>query len=264
MNAPTPLERPFDLAGHFPLLHLGADLEIPTYFIVISLAICICMLWLVRRAEARGLGRNRALDIALVCMLSGFLGARFFHVAFEEPRYYWEDLSRVLEFWRGGFVWYGGALVGGTAAVTFVRWKKISIAAWLDVFAPICALGYALGRVACLLTGCCFGSVCVLPSGFSFRHPTQAYAIIWEVGVLASLLWLERRRTFRKPGRLFAVWLALHALGRIMMEAFRADPRGPDLLGLSQATWISLLLLVIVAVFFNRDIREARSKHHGL
>lgn len=263
MNAPTPLEHPvglpIDWGGHFPLLRLGATgIEFPTYFIVISLALCFCTLWAARRAEARGLSRNRALDIGLILLLFGFLGARLFHVFFEEPHSYWKEPSRALEIWRGGFVWYGGALVGAAAALTYVRWKRISAGAWLDVFAPVCALGYALGRVACLLTGCCYGAICVLPGGSAFRHPTQLYAILWELGALAILLRLERRRTLRKPGRLFVVWLGLHAIGRLVMEAFRADPRGVEIFGLSQATWISLALLVIVAVFLIRDFRKAR------
>lgn len=261
----NPRSTPLDLGGHFPTLHLGEGLDFPTYFIVISLALCVCAIWLVRRTESRGLERNRALDLSLIVLFAGFAGSRAFHVLLEEPHYYWDDVSRVVEIWRGGFVWYGGALTGATAALAYLRWRRFAIGVWLDIFAPICALGYALGRVACLLTGCCYGAVCVLADGSSFRHPTQAYAMIWELGVLFLLLRLERwcdagriARTWREPGRLFLVWLGLHSIGRIIMESFRADPRGPNLLGLSQATWISLVMIMIVSIVFARDSRKRR------
>lgn len=225
------------------------------YFFVISLTFCVSLLWLVRRTEARGLNRNQALDLSLVIMLAGFVGARLMHVLFEEPAYYAEDPWRVLEVWRGGFVWYGGAIAGGCAGVIFARFRKLEIPAWLDLSAPILALGYAMGRIACWLVGCCYGSYCHLIEGVTFRYPTQAFAVFWEAGVLALLLRIEKQRResrasrwMQKPGRLFSIWLVLHSCGRIIMEWFRADPRGPEPLGLSLATWISLVLILSVAV----------------
>ena len=246
----------FNFSGLLPVIPLGAGLEIPTYFLIVSLAFCACLLWLVRRSEARGLSRNSALDLSLVVMIAGFLGARLLHIFFEEPAYYREAPARALEVWRGGFVWYGGALLGCGAGVLFARRRKMDVALWLDVFAPVLALGYALGRFACFLAGCCYGDICRL-SSVSFRYPTQVFAILWELGALALIVRAEKNRRagrgsylLRPSGRLFALWVFLHALGRVIMEAFRGDPRGPEIAGLSLATWISFLLLGAVAAFF--------------
>jgi phosphatidylglycerol:prolipoprotein diacylglycerol transferase len=262
----APAANVHDFSGFFPLIRLGGGIELPTYFIVVSLALCVCVLWLVRRVDKRGLDRVRALDIALVLMGFGFFGARLFHVFFEEPAYYWTEPTRILEIWKGGFVWYGGALFGAIAAIFYVRRRKMEVGVWLDTFAPVAALGYALGRVACLITGCCYGDVCVLASGFSFRHPTQAYAIVWELCTLGVLLWVEHLRRgrsasvwLRADGRLFALWLLLHSAGRILMETFRADPRGPEPLGLSIATWISLAL-IIICLFWWINVSRTRQK----
>lgn len=233
------------------------------YFFVISFTFCTSLLWLVRRTEARGLGRNQALDLSLAIMIAGFIGARLMHVFFEEPAYYAEDPWRVLEVWRGGFVWYGGAIAGGGAGVILARFRKLELPVWLDLFAPILAFGYAAGRIACWLVGCCYGSFCHLIEGMTFRYPTQAFAVFWETGVLALLLHIEKQRRearasgwLQKPGRLFSIWLVLHSCGRIIMEWFRADPRGPEPLGLSLATWISLaLVLSVVAIESKRSSR---------
>lgn len=229
------------------------------YFFVVSLTFCISLLWLVRRTDARGLSRNQALDLALVIMLAGFIGARLTHVVFEEPVYYSKDPWRVLEFWRGGFVWFGGALVGGFSGALWARNRKLDLPTWLDLFAPILALGYASGRIACWVVGCCYGAYCHLFEGVTFRYPTQAFAVVWEAGVLALLLNYEKKRRearaplwLQKPGRLFSIWLILHSCGRVIMEWFRADPRGPEPLGLSLATWISLVLILSVAVVETR------------
>ncbi len=235
------------LSGFLPSFTLFGAV-IPVYFLVSALAFVAGLFLLVRRADRSGLSRNRALDISLVLMISGFIGSRLFHVFFEEPAYYWARPWLVFDIWSGGFVWYGGALLGALCSALFVRfWVKEPLGRWLDLFAPVAALGYAIGRVACVLTGCCYGRVFSW-AGELDRHPTQSYAVAWELGVLAVLLLLERRVWLRRPGQLFWLWLCLHACGRLMMESFRDDPRGPALLGLSISSWISLALLVAAVV----------------
>ena len=220
----------------------------PGYFFAISLDCVICILWSVRRADELKRSRKLALDIGLALMIFGFLGGRAFHVLYEDPDYYWAHPAAALRFWQGGFVFYGGAIAAALAGAGVVRWHGERFAEWADFFAPIGALAYAIGRVACWFTGCCYGRICLLPSGVAFRFPTQALAIATEAGTLAILLAFERRRpgaghpSAWRPGTEFALWVVLHALGRIAMEAFRGDDRGPQPLGLSIGTWISLAL----------------------
>lgn len=263
----------FDLSGHLSTLKLGlaslGGLELQTYFIVVSLAMCICLLLLVRRAENLNINRNQALDVSIVLMAFGLLGARGFHVIFEEPKYYLAEPIRIFEIWRGGFVWYGGVLIGGSVAVLFARYstsffsnyKKYSLGVWLDLFAPVCALGYALGRFACLLAGCCFGKICILESGFKYRIPTQLFASFWELGAFFLLLWIEKRKLqkffLKQQGALFSSWIILHSIGRLIMESLRADPRGPELIGLSLASWISISLIAGVVLC---ELRRQRDK----
>ena len=242
------------LSGFLPSIHLFG-VAIPVYFLVSSLAFIFAMFLLVHRADRSGLSRNRALDIALVLMISGFVGSRLFHVFFEEPAYYWERPSLIFDIWSGGFVWYGGALFGALCSIAFLIWKRETLGPWLDLFAPVGALGYAIGRIACLLTGCCYGRVFNW-GGELYRHPTQTYAVVWEFMALAILLFVERRAWLRQPGGLFWLWLALHACGRLMMESFRDDPRGPTLEGFSISTCISILLLLIAALGLSVGVRS--------
>ncbi len=261
-----------NFSGFLPSFHVFGFL-VPVYFLDISIAFILSMLWLVKRADRRGLSRNRALDASLVLMITGFVGSRLFHVVVEEPAYYAARPSLVFDVWSGGFVWYGGALLGAAAAVLFLKWKREPVGVWLDLFAPVCALGYALGRVACVLTGCCYGRVMRLPEflgGELVRHPTQSYAVVSELIALALLVWFERLHHERRgpswfrdllfePGQLFFVWLCLHAIGRIFMEQFRDDPRGPELLGSSVSTWLSVALLGASAVLLLIRRRKASS-----
>lgn len=249
-----------------PQITLGS-LQIPTYFLIISLTCCACMLWFWRRAIARELRPSFALDLSLVIFISGFLGARFLHVVWEQPRFYLSSPWQVLNVFSGGYVFLGGALAATVSAFFYCRRHKEIFWAWADLVAPVAALGYALGRISCFLQGCCYGKACELPWAVTFpshsqwglelvaRHPTQVYATILEFGILVALLWLERRP--HKTGEIFLSWVIMHSTSRVFLEIFRDDPRGFAPLGISLATWISLVF-VSAAVRFQKSLETRR------
>ncbi len=242
-------------SGFLPWIEIGS-IRIQSYFVVISLVLSAIAFWIPRRASRLDFSPRRALDLYIVAMLGGFLGSRVFHILWEEPEYYFNDPSNVFDILSGGFVWYGGAIGGFLALYLLLRRDRpSSIGGWLDFFAPICAVGYAAGRVACFLTGCCYGAVCYLPSWMqsnesshlSVSLPTQAFAVLWELGVAYVLYQAEGRRwkNGRKSGQLFSLWLLLHGFGRFLMELMRADPRGPSPYGITVSMLLSLILILI-------------------
>lgn len=188
-------------------------------------------------------------------MIAALVGARLFHVFYESYSFYREDWWRIFYLWNGGFVSYGGAFLSTIAGILFLRhYRPGEERQYLDLFAPVCSLAYALGRTGCLLAGCCYGKYCNLPWAIQGRHPTQLYASVWEIGILLILLGLEktvkedRPNLFKAAGSIFFLWMILHGLGRMLMESFRDDFRGP-IWGLSIASWISLCLILLGAYF---------------
>ena len=251
----------------YPAIHLTESVSLPTYILVISLVYCLALFWVVKRASHLGADRTLTLDIGLTIMMGGFVGARLFHIVYEAPTFYMENPLEMLKFWNGGFVFYGGAIGAFISSVTMIKLRGQDWRPWADFYAPVGAFGYALGRFACLLNGCCFGSHCELPWSLSGRHPTPIYASLWEFGVLSLLLVLESRRDhlrpkgLRQPGAMFLLWIGLHSIGRIVMEIFRADDRGAHPLGMSIATWISIGLVLTAVIGLLRTSHTARSKN---
>lgn len=235
-----------------PFINISSGISIPTFYLVISLVTLVSIFWLIRRVSSMDLDRNLALDLSLIIMICGFLGARAMHILFENFDYYKANPSAIFYFWQGGFVFYGGAFLSAFVGTIFLRVKSENLVNdYLDLFAPVLSLTYGLGRFACLLTGCCYGKFCTLPWAIDARHPTQAYAILWEVSVVGILLGIEfispKKRwplSLQKKGGIFYSWLILHGSGRILMEHFRDDFRGPQY-GLSISAWLSLLIILI-------------------
>ncbi len=76
------------------------------------------------------------------------------------------DPSLLLE--RFGFVWYGGFILGAAAVLLAMRRRRLPLARSADAAAPALALGYAIGRVGCLLVGDDYGIPTDAPWGLRF------------------------------------------------------------------------------------------------
>jgi len=218
-----------------PLLFAGTWYEIPVYFAIYMLAFLGAILLTSHRARRFGLSPVTAIDSGIVIFIGGFLGARLFHVLVEYPKYYLENPLKVLMFWQGGFVMYGGLIFGAVSIYSFIKWKRQDFREWADLLAPSLLLGIGIGRMACLSAGCCYGKTTDLWWGIVFTdphaaaplhislHPTQMLESLFGFfmcGVFL-LIW-DRSKKF--PG--FATPLAYlaYATFRFFNEFLRDDP----------------------------------------
>lgn len=239
----------------WPVLFQTEAITLPTYLVINSFVFCFGIFWIYKRAKKFALNQNAALDLTLVGMVGAFIGARAFHIFFERPSFYFQYPSFTYKFWYGGFVFYGGFAVAFLFCWLLCKKRNYDYRTYADLFAPVLALGYSIGRLGCLCAGCCFGRPTELPWGITFPqggeappgiplHPTQIYSSLWELAVFITLMILERRATLKShKGRLFGVWLILHAVGRASVEQFRGDFRGATPFNLSLSTWLSVIAL---------------------
>lgn len=235
-----------------PELRLTDFLSLPTYFVYLSLLYTALVVALPILAKHFKRNVMTAMNLGFIIMIFGFIGARLFHVFFEDWDLYKSNPEQIIYFWSGGYVFYGGALTAVSFSYLYLNHMKESIPDWSDFFAPIGALGYGLGRVSCFLAGCCYGKTCYLPWSVKGLHPTQLYASLWELLTAVVLFALLKRN--HKPGFVFLFWLCLHSIGRIIMEYFRNDFRGDFYWGISISSWISILLFSIaVTILISRS-----------
>jgi phosphatidylglycerol---prolipoprotein diacylglyceryl transferase len=141
------------------------------------------------RAKSVGLNPELIWSLAVWLFLGGIVGARLFYVVeYWDERFRTDSLFRtlalVLNFPEGGLVVYG-ALFGGLAAVlAFARKHAMPVLATFDLLAPSFAVGLALGRIGCLLNGCCYGGPSDLPWAVTFPRESLPYRDQMENGQL--------------------------------------------------------------------------------
>jgi phosphatidylglycerol:prolipoprotein diacylglycerol transferase len=250
-----------------PFLHIGS-FAIPTFGLMVATGLLVAAYVLQadfdrRRAQfvksgyLKGGGEPTHHDegffIIGIAGLAGIVGARLYHVL-ETPRELMADPSMLIS--RFGFAWFGGFL-GGFVALVFLAGRfGIPTLTFMDLCSPAAAVGYAIGRIGCLLSGDGdYGIPTTLPWGMSFPngvvptiervHPTPIYEfIIWLV--IAAILWQAGKRAASgagTKGEVFCGYLILTGVARFLIEFIRINPR--SFLGLSNAQTASVLSVVV-------------------
>src|SRR4051812_17504733 len=222
---------------HPILLQLG-PLTLRTYGALIALGFLAALRMSKWAVGLRRIPEKFLMDLSIVLVFSGILGARLFYVLLNASFYAahpWESFK----VWEGGLVFYGGFLVAAAAGVIYTRQHKISVPVMADCLAPALAMGQAIGRWGCFFAGCCYGRPTALPWAVRFSdpaslapldvglHPVQVYEALGNVAI-SLFLW----RRFMKnpeapPGQVFWLYVLLYGILRLVMESLRGDDRGP-------------------------------------
>jgi phosphatidylglycerol:prolipoprotein diacylglycerol transferase len=242
-----------------PYLHLG-PLTLPTFGLMVATGLLVSSYILQADFRRRGIRADAFLIIG-IAGLAGIAGARLYHVL-ESPSEFFADPWPLLVS-RFGFAWFGGFL-GGFAALLFLgRRERIPTLTFLDACSPAACVGYAIGRIGCLLSGDGdYGIPTTLPWGMSFPngvvptaervHPTPLYEFfVWML--IAYALW-RLGALLLKPeksaGLVFCAYLVLTGIARFLIELIRLNPRSFFGMSNAQAASVASVLLGIVIFFF--------------
>jgi prolipoprotein diacylglyceryl transferase len=213
--------------------HIG-PFPLRAYALCIILGVVVAVVLGERRWVERGGTRGLVTDVATLAVPGGIVGARLYHVVTSPERYLDEPLA-ALYVWQGGLGIPGGIAGGFLVSWLMLHRRGVSKAAFADAVAPGVVIAQAIGRLGNWFNAELFGRPTDLPWGLRIPpdnpdaipgalayHPTFLYELLWCLGVAAVLLWADRRYRLG-GGRVFALYLALYALGRIWIERLRID-----------------------------------------
>jgi prolipoprotein diacylglyceryltransferase len=140
--------------------------------LMLFLTFITCTMWASWRAKKEGVNPQILQDLAVWIFVGGIIGARItFMIQYQVP------IWQFFEIWKGGLVFYGSA-IGGVAAYALayflvLRKQSVSTRQLADIVAPTVAWGLMLGRIGCLLNGCCYGNV-ACPDCYAIHFPLAA------------------------------------------------------------------------------------------
>lgn len=207
-----------------PIAFTIFGLDVRWYGVLMAAAIFIGGSVMYKRAPKHDIARDDVLDILLIAVPCGIIGARLYYVLFEWS-YYSQFPSEIFDF-RGGGLAVHGSLIGGFIGAWLVcRHKKISFADGLDLAVAGIALAQAIGRWGNFFNGEAHGGPTDLPWGIVVDgvkvHPTFLYESIWCLMLFFLLIYLDNHRIF--VCQIFLTYGFLYSLERFFVEQLRTD-----------------------------------------
>ena len=260
-----------------PYLHLG-PFNLPTFGLMVATGLLVASYVLQADFRRRGI-RSDAFLIIGIAGLAGIVGARLYHVLESPAEFFANPWPQLIS--RFGFAWFGGFLGGFAALLTLSRREEIPTLTFLDACTPAACVGYAIGRIGCLLSGDGdYGIPATVPWGMSFPngvvpttetcvqqgwpadcrvHPTPLYEFfVWML--IAYVLWRIGAYVLREKksaGLVFCGYLVFTGIARFLVEMIRINPRSFFGMSNAQAASAASVLLGVVLFFVVRKTRAS-------
>lgn len=224
--------------------------NIPTYALFVGLGLFTGIIWFyvtVKRKEK--LNSDISYNIVLSALIFGFIGSKIlviienFDIIIKNT-----DSIKTLLFSGKSIV---GGLIGGYFGVRFAKKKlKLENVRTGNKIAPSIALGMAIGRIGCFLTGCCYGIETTLPIGVNFgdgiyRIPTQLIEMVFCLILFIYLLYKQLNDKNLIPGILFQKLVLYYFIFRFFIEFIRDTEKNILFLSIYQVICLIGIIFMI-------------------
>ena len=243
----------------FPNLHITLDnvgkgfyigsFLIAFYGVIIAIGMLIGVSFILKEAKRVGFNEDEFLDICIITIIVGVIGARVYYVIFAWD-YYKDNPISALNIRQGGLAIYGGVLFGIACIYVLSRIKKLNFLKVMDVAMFGVIIGQIFGRWGNFFNREVFGQytdglfAMLLPidairsqsdvtsemltnlvtiNGVNYIsvHPTFLYESMWNLGLLIFLLCTRKKKKF--DGYVFFTYLIVYGAGRFWIEGVRTD-----------------------------------------
>ena len=266
-----------DSAISFPLLG-NFSLNPPSYFtvfgrpiyfygVLIALGFALAILYCSKHAPDFGIESDDFIDLMLWLTPLSIVGARLYFVIFRWQDYA-ADPKQLFAVWEGGLAIYGGIIAGVLVILAVCRYKKIPVAAMLDLAAYGVLIGQILGRWGNFMNREAFGAETTVfcrmgltdPAGNTiYVHPTFLYESLWNLAGLLFLIWFSRTGKRRWDGQCAAIYFFWYGLGRAWIEGLRTDSLYLGSTGIRVSQLLSLVLALVMGLLLLLQSRRAHA-----
>ena len=262
--------------------------RIAFYGIIIGFGI-LAGLWIATSdAKRRGQDPDIYLDYTLYAIIISIMGARIYYVIFDWDNYK-DDLLQILNTRAGGLAIYGGVIGAVLTLIVYTRVKKLSFFSLADTGCLGLITGQIIGRWGNFFNCEAFGGYTdglfamrirralvnenmisrellnhlIVRDGVEYIqvHPMFLYESVWNLCVLAFMLWYRKRKRF--DGEMLFIYLLGYGLGRVWMEGLRTDQLIFFSTGIPVSQALSLILVVISTLVLFCKHRQIRKKSKG-
>lgn len=250
------------------------NLDIYWYAVFITIGALLALLYAFRADKIHQVPSDPFVDVLIVGLISGVLGARFFYVIFSLQDY--DNFWDMINFRDGGLAIYGGIIFGVLGAYFMAKHKKMKFAPMLDIVSVSFLIGQGIGRWGNFTNQEAFGGNTTLPWGMISNsttrylqnaqaglaeqgmivdpylpvHPCFLYESIWcLLGVLLLLLYRKHRKF---DGEMFLMYIGWYGFGRFVIEGLRTDSLLIGGIRVSQLVALVCVAVALIVIYKKR------------
>jgi len=229
--------------------------------LMVSIGIIFGLLlsWILAKKER--LNFDYVLNIILISIILGFVGARLLFIFLESAEF--QNPIDIIRIWDGGLALYGGLALAIFGGVIYAKKKKLDVMKYADMFVIPITLSVAIARIGCTLVNDHLGKITSLPFGITVdnitRHPISAYeSIILFILFFILIIWRKYFIKIKGFSTLFTIFW--YSLFRFIIDMFK-DFQGRT--NIFYANQIFLLIVFVLSFYFLMKliIKNKKSKN---
>ena len=244
--------------------------DIRWYGILIATGMTLGILIANYNCKWREVDYDNLLNIVLLSIPIGIIGARFYYVIFELDNYK-NNIIDAFNIRNGGLAIHGGLIFAIATALIYTRRKNLSFIKFADVAAPSIILAQALGRWGNFFNQEAHGDAVsyefikhfpmFIQKGMNingvYYNPTFLYESSWNIIVFIILMILIRKS--KKNGIVFFTYIGLYSIGRFVIEGMRTDSLMLGSIRVAQLvslTGVTVWIIFMVANYYSSKIKS--------
>ena len=222
-------------------------IDIMWYGILMATGMVLGVFIALREAKRLGIKEDDILNLAIIAIPCGLIGARLYYVIFNWS-YYSGNIYEILNFRGGGMAIHGGLLGGVLAGYIYTKVKKLNFFKMADCVVLGIPLAQAIGRWGNYLNKEAQGGPTDLPWGIMVDgvkvHPTFLYESIWDLGVFIFLMLFRKKQKYE--GQILVYYITLYSIGRFFIEGLRTDSLMLGPLRMAQVISLGFILIGVI------------------
>ena len=261
------------------------DFAVYWYAILIAIGAILAVIYGITQAKKYGVDSDKLLDLGIVGLFFGIIGARLYYVIFNIENY--KSFADVINIRDGGLAIYGGLILGLVSAFIASRINKCRFRPCLDLAAGGFLIGQAIGRWGNFVNQEAFGTntdsifgmysektaeyLSSVAADLYFDqgimvnpkdpvHPCFLYESVWCILGFLVLLAYKNYRKF--DGELMLFYAAWYGTGRALIEGVRTDSLMIGPFRVSQLLSILIAAAAVAAIIVLRTIISKKRKEN--
>lgn len=236
-----------------PVLMQVGRIKVYSWGVMLAIAIITGTLLVLRKAEKEKLNKQHCINIVLISIVAGLIFAHLGWLVENKPN----SLADIINITRG-LAFFPGFIAGLLAGMIYVKYNKLNLMRYLDVFMLYFPLAHTIARIGCFLNWDDYGKYtnvawAIKVQNDAPRHPTQIYHAIANLCIFAVLMIIDKKKKKaqqhkQKHGIIFVWYLFLYSIIRFVIEFWRDNPLHH---GLTASQWfcIAMFLFAIYIAF---------------